>query len=261
MAIGADDTGDDIEIGNENHGDTGTTFFLDPDDQGHFGPFVIRALAFSNTPGLPNTPVNGIEVEGAGGGSAVVATAIGVSATSGSAVVAQAESKISPAVLANNDPGAGVVGISTVALGTNIPGAGVIGISTKSVPQPFAFPQATGVAGFTNIANGLAVLGECDAPTGFGVLGRSSRGIGVGASSSKGPGASRQVNIRTRWRLCLGASRRGRNHDQGRYRPDAPCAGARANAPGERRHRRSVPASSHVPGWSSHSSQPVFVRE
>ena len=160
---------------------------IDLDDQGHFGPFVIRALAFSNTPGLPNTPVNGIEVEGAGGGSAVVATAIGVSATSGSAVVAQAESKISPAVLANNDPGAGVVGISTVALGTNIPGAGVIGISTKSVPQPFAFPQATGVAGFTNIANGLAVLGECDAPTGFGVLGRSSRGIGVGASSSKAP--------------------------------------------------------------------------
>jgi hypothetical protein len=184
MAEGADDQGEDIEIGNENHCPIGTTVSLDPDEQGQFGPFIIRVTLNSNTPGGFNTPINGIEVEGGGGGSAVVATAIGPSATSGSAVAAQAESAASPAVLATNDPGAGVVGISTVAVGTNIPSAGVIGVSTKTVPPPVPSPKLpTGVAGFTDSADGVGVLGECDSPTGIGVL-ALSRGIALKAQSS-----------------------------------------------------------------------------
>jgi hypothetical protein len=153
---GADDTGDDIEIGESNQADLGTSLVLVPTeaDQSLLSDFVLSVDVVQG-PGLK--AVNGIVSRGIAGGSGVV----GTSDTLG---------------------GPGVLGIGTAAaagvMGTNAFGTGVSGISTD--------PSGSGV-GVSGISDkGFGVLGN--SAHGVGVDGVSSIGVGVHGISSSGDG-------------------------------------------------------------------------
>jgi hypothetical protein len=161
MATGADDIGDDIEIGNENYCRNGTTLMLDvgglgsdpADDEGGPSSFMLRVQSMGEFVGLSATDINGIEVQGFGNGSAVSAQQLGHG----------------PAVLGNNSMGPGVSGISTA--------PGGIGVSGKS-------DSGIGVWGKSVSRSGV----EGNSQSGFGVWGDSHSGSGVEGSSYSGSG-------------------------------------------------------------------------
>lgn len=172
MAIGADDIGDDIEIGNTNYCPQGTSLLFDiggpgsdpAGDEGDPRSFMLRVQVLGSTPALFDIDINGIEVQGFGNGSAVSAQQLGPG----------------PAVLGNNSIGTGVSGISTAHNGIGVfgqGGDGGVGVHGKS---------DLGIAVWGNSTSGTAVEGSSH--SGFGVWGDSKSKSGVEGTSHSGPG-------------------------------------------------------------------------
>jgi hypothetical protein len=170
---GADDVGDDLEIGNLNHADLGTEFTLDlPDAAFSYGDdavlFVRPASEIST-----GIPVDGIKATGTAGGSALVGTAL---IGGGAAIIGRASSSTNPGVLGTNDMGIGVSGISSSALsgigvsGSCNNGTGVFGGSSTGSGVVGNSDSSAGVFGFG--ASGSGVYGT--SPTGTGVIGESA---------------------------------------------------------------------------------------
>jgi hypothetical protein len=182
MAIGADDIGDDIEIGNKNYCTNGTTLMLDnggsvptdtDDEAGH--PFVLRLRLLGGT---VSQNLNGIEVQGFGQGSAVVADQTGAAPTR-------------PAVRATNNGGTAVSGVSSAKDGVGVFGA----VEASQVGGTGVWGEANSGRGvFGRSLSGSAVEGHSLSGSGvygkssseWGVVGVSSTGIGVSALSTDG---------------------------------------------------------------------------
>jgi hypothetical protein len=169
---GADDIGEDIELGNWNHCIMGTEFELDlPDGADVYSDSAVLVVG----PSLPkNTgiPVNGIQAVGTAGGSALLGT---VFAGGGAAIIGQTSSSTNPGVLGTNDMGTGVSGISNAA-----GGFGVFGRCDTG--------SGIGIVGESSSPVGAGVAGNCD--LGTGVSGTSLTGTGVSGTSTQGTGVS-----------------------------------------------------------------------
>jgi hypothetical protein len=161
--MAADDTGDDITIGENNIATDGTKLTMAPDDDGNVA-LDTAVLTVGTNINLAQVPdallhgVDGIRVHGFAKGSGLVAD---VEEGGGTAIVGLGNSVKNPGVL-----------------GTNALGTGVIGRSEAS-----------------NSPEAIGVLGQCDFGTGVkgesqlvGVEGRSPGGAGVVGTSGFGPG-------------------------------------------------------------------------
>jgi hypothetical protein len=166
---GADDIGDDIELGNWNHCSSGTMFELDLEDGANAFSDTQVMSVFPQPLGQAGFPVHGIVASGTLGGSAIVGTLVGIG--DGAAIIGQGMSLTNPGVLGTNDLGPGVSGIS------NAPaGIGVLGQADKG--------SGIGVFGESSSSFGTGVLGNCN--SGTGVSGASGSGTGVSGFSSSG---------------------------------------------------------------------------
>jgi hypothetical protein len=124
MGIGADDTGDDIEIGTANSGDAGTSLSLVPLEDGSLQSTFVLEVGVDGTI-LTLSPVDGIRASGFGGGSAVVGRLQNGDAP---AIVGQGRSANNPGVLGTNDLGTGVTGTSGAKFGMGVFGSADDGI-------------------------------------------------------------------------------------------------------------------------------------
>jgi hypothetical protein len=167
MAEGADDVGDDFEIGNVNHCTEMTQLILDGDDSQPFDPTLIELSVLQVFPMFRKAPVHGIVGSGINGGSGIVGSLVDVGG--GPAILGQGLSSTSPGVLGTNDLGPGVSGISNAQ-------GGLAAVNGR--------PVAVGVFGKAD--DGFGVFGESS--QGTGVFGQSKSATGVIGESSGGPG-------------------------------------------------------------------------
>src|SRR5436309_732061 len=109
-SIGADDTGDDVTLGEQNQGPDGTTLLLQPFDANKFDKFVLRVLPDSSSfTGL--TGVSGVDATGIGSpandGAGVAATGVNCPGVDAMAI---GNVKAFPGVRATSEMGNGVEG-------------------------------------------------------------------------------------------------------------------------------------------------------